>query len=154
MGRVAVALVAAAVLAVPGAASAETIHLDWQERAVSGQETVLTIRVGAVAIGSGGWAASVSFRNTAKATIAIRRQFALVVATSLTPSRGVRVLPASEYEPALAARLRPGRFWVGVVRGTGEPPRGAFVRLSLGFFVVPFRGLPGFSWVTRHAFRF
>jgi len=104
------------------------------------------------------WSAQVEFRNRSENTIAIKPQFALLLAKtgSSTDPDSFEALVARRAQPALPKQLFPGQRWRGVIAGPGRPKRGTYVRVNFGFFVVSglFRDKSkGFSWITDHVFQ-
>lgn len=150
------AVACAAALAAPaGAGPAKTIRLAWSERVTVGNRTVMTFNVRSLTINGRNWTISASFRNTSRAKVRIREQFALLYGPSHVPVRGMRVLRAKSFRPTLPATLAPGKGWSGRFSGTGATVlRRTNVRVHFGNFegrALP--GRPGFGWITDHLAR-
>jgi hypothetical protein len=149
------AAVTAALAAPANAGSTKTIRLSWSERATVGSRTIMTFNVRSLTIVGRRWTVDVSFRNTSRSTLGLRKRFAVLYGPSNVPVTRMKVLPAATYRPTLPARLAPGKGWSGRLSGVGAGAlMGTNVRVRFGYFegrALP--GTPGFTWITDHVVR-
>lgn len=147
------AAAATAALAAPASAGpTKTIRLAWNERATVGSRTVMTFNVRSLTIRGSRWTVDVSFRNTSRSSLHVRKHFALLYGANTGPVSRMKVLPARAFQPALPATLRPGKAWSGRLSGPGATAlTRTSVRVRFSYFVgrvLP--GSPGLSWITDH----
>lgn len=143
-------------LAAPAAAGpTRTIRLAWTERATEGSRTVMTFNVRTLTVSGTRWTVHGGFRNTSRATLGIRKRFAVLYGPSAARVSGMKVLTAKGFSPALPARLAPGKAWNGRFSGSGGTAlKKTNVRVQFGYFEG--RALPGrsgFGWITDHVAR-
>jgi hypothetical protein len=154
--RTVLVLIGGALLAAPAAAApAKTIPLGWKERIVVAGQPRMTFEVTSLEITAAGWKVRGAFRNRSSAPLALRNEFALLVASSRN-AKTYGTLGARSFAPALPRRLSPGAGWRGTFSGKGAAALkpGKFVRVHFSYFtgrLVP--GQPGFGWITDHAHR-
>ena len=150
-----VAALTAALAAPASAGSTKTIRLAWNERATEGSRTVMTFSVRTLTINGRSWTVDASFRNTSRTTLRIRRQFAVLYGPSSAGVRGMKVLPALAFRPALPARIAPGKGWSGRMSGVGgRNLKNTNVRVQFAYFEGrALAGRAGFGWVTDHVVR-
>ena len=93
-----------------------------------------------------------SFRNTSRSPLHVRKHFALLYGANTGPVSRMKVLPARAFQPALPATLRAGKAWSGRLSGPGATAlTRTSVRVRFSYFVgrvLP--GSPGLSWITDH----
>ena len=150
------ALAAALALALAPTASAQTIHLNWHERAPTTGIAVMTIDVHALRTQGNLWAATVTFRNLTQTALRIEPHFALGVYRTKKAQQPFRLFLARAYSPKLPRAIKPKQRWSGTYGGSGRIPDGAYVRIILGDFLSSYPPPlgPRIAWVTDHAYRY
>jgi hypothetical protein len=150
------ALVAAAVLAVP--AFADVVGLQWKETAKRQGHAQLTFAIKSIEFKNGGWTVTATFTNVTKTTVNIGREYGLLLlrtqGVTAAELRQGQAYVASSYGTSLPKALGPGKSWSGTFSGTGTPPTGVYVRVIFGRFTGGFAGKNGFYWITDHAYKF
>ena len=149
------AVAAAAPATAASAGQQRVIRLAWNERALDQDKTVMTFQVRTLTIVGSRWTIDGSFRNTSKVRLRVRQEFALLYGQARTSVKGLKVLRAKSFRPALPTTLRPGQSWRGTFSGTGATalPKN-YIRVQFSFFVGrAVSGRPGFGWITDHVAR-
>jgi hypothetical protein len=159
----AVALAASA-LAIPAAASARTLRLDWAESTSFGYPA-MTFTVKSVTIHRGSWSVLASVTNRSRGDIGVVTEpspylpyrFGLLVPSAHlrnglpeTLSHDTTWRAALSFAPRLPVVLPPRATWRGTFSGRGALPRGRPIGVTFGVFAS--RQLGSFSWATDHAF--
>jgi hypothetical protein len=150
----------------------QSAALDWVERSPP-TGPALVFRVFRFAVTEAGWEADVEVENATDVTwelgadtVGVEQSFGIMLfATGGLDELERRnrdadlpgLRPARSFEPRLAARLRPGERWRGVVSAPGSIAAGRYVRVVFGPLVAvgdPPEGMPArFIWITDHAYR-
>jgi peptide/nickel transport system permease protein len=140
---------------VPGEPRHE-VRLGWNEQAGH-----LRVQVGSVAVGRRTWVVRAAVENRSPQALNVdrgRNTSSFDAGPSLLVSyrppgalfAELRVVPATDVEPALPSSLAPGERWSGTFSGLGKIPHGTLVHVGIGAFAMPDRG--HFTWVSQNSF--
>jgi hypothetical protein len=136
------------------------LKLGWNEGAVSGPS--LRFRIASIDVGKHTWVVHASVRNSSAGSLKLvpgRNSSTFDMGPALVVPYVVptdfraqfRLLPATEFTPALPASLAPRQTWTGAFAGVGKIPRKTEIHVGFGQFQPPGQGT--FTWQSQNTFR-